>query len=142
MRDRQSFYRQSENKLNAQKCVVDGIEFDSRREAKRYAELKLLERLGEINTLQLQVKFPLIPAQYEESTAVFTKGAHKGEPKRGRLIERAVDYVADFTYFTKDGEYVVEDAKGFRDPSSAIYASFVHKRKMMLFFHGIIVKEV
>ena len=57
------------------------------------------------------------------------------------LCFAAVVYIADFVY-QKDGQTVVEDVKGFRDPSSATYAKFVLKRKMMLWIHGIRIKEI
>ena len=55
--------------------------------------------------------------------------------------EKGIEYVADFVY-EQGGETVVEDSKGFRDTSSAAYRLFVMKRKMMLYFHGITVREV
>ena len=51
------------NKYNAQRVKVDGITFDSKKEAKRYSELKLLERCGAISDLELQVEYKLIPSQ-------------------------------------------------------------------------------
>ncbi len=118
------------NKLHAEKVnmtMPDGtlMHFDSKREARRYMDLWLMQRAGEISGLQTQVKYELIPKQ-----------VHKDGTK-----ERAIDYVADFVY-QQGGETVVEDSKGFRDTSSASYRLFVMKRKMMLYFHGITVREV
>ena len=118
------------NKLHAEKVdmtLPDGtlMHFASKREARRYMDLWLMQRAGEITNLQTQVTYPLLPKQ-----------VHKDGTK-----ERAIDYVADFVY-EKDGETVVEDSKGLRDTSSAIYRVFVMKRKMMLYFHGITVREV
>lgn len=118
------------NKLNAQPVdmtMPDGTQmhFDSRREARRYMDLWLMQRAGEISGLRTQVKYPLIPKQ-----------VHPDGTK-----ERSVDYVADFVY-QKDGETVVEDSKGFRDTASATYRVFVMKRKLMLYIHGISVREV
>lgn len=115
----------SKNKYGAKKVTVDGIQFDSRKEANRYCELKLLERCGAITDLELQKEFELIPAQRID----------------GKVIERAVKYKADFVY-KENGKIIVEDVKGYRDPSSAGYAKFVLKRKLMLFVHGIRVREV
>lgn len=112
------------NKFNAQKVYLDGMAFDSRKEANRYAELKLLERAGLIQNLQRQVKFELVPAQHDENN---------------KVVERKVDYVADFVY-TQNGEQVVEDVKGYK--GSIAYQIFVIKRKLMLYNHGIKVKEV
>lgn len=124
------------SKYSNRKCRVDNIVFDSRREARRYTNLLLLERAGEIHDLQLQVRFELIPNQYEPSTEVYTRGIHKGEPKPGKLLERKVDYVADFAYYTKDGKYVVEDAKGVKTKE------YVLKKKLMLQVHNIHIREV
>jgi len=99
--------------------------FDSKKEYQRWKELQLLERAGEIEELIRQVKFELIPTQRID----------------GKCVERSMDYIADFVY-RKDGETVVEDVKGYRDPSSAGYAKFVIKRKMMLYRYGIRIVEV
>ena len=138
------WYRRSKNKLGNKKVVCDGIEFDSKREAKRYAELKLLLRAGKISDLRLQVCYELIPTAYEDipTGEIYKRGEHKGEPKMKRVcIEHGVDYIADFVY-TENGKTVVEDAKGYRDPHSATYMIFVIKRKLMLHRYGIRVREV
>lgn len=103
------------NKYHNRKVITsDGIEHDSQREAKRWCELKLLERAGQIQDLQRQVKFELIPKQQGE---------------------RAVNYIADFTY-TENGKKVVEDTKGMKTKD------YIIKRKLMLYIHHIRVKEV
>lgn len=110
------------SKYGAKKVTYDGKTFDSQKEAQRYAELRLLERGKVISDLRWQVKFDLLPAQ---------KGAD------GKVIERAVSYVADFTYVDKrTGEFIVEDAKGMKTKE------YILKRKMMLYFHGIQIREV
>lgn len=109
------------NKYNAKKISLGGQTFDSKREFDRWCELSLLQRGKAIAELQRQVKFELIPAQYED----------------GKLVERAVNYIADFTYYDKAlGKTVVEDAKGMKTKE------YILKRKMMLYFHGIRIKEV
>lgn len=118
------------NKLHAEKVdmtMPDGtlMHFDSKREARRYMDLWLMQRSGEITNLRTQVKYQLLPKQ------VHPDGTR----------ERAIDYVADFVY-EQDGETVVEDSKGFRNTASAAYRVFVMKRKMMLYFHGVTVREV
>lgn len=123
-------------KYNNKKIIVDGIKFDSKKEALRYKELKMLEKAGIISNLQRQVKYTLIPAQYERTDEVYTKGKDKGKPKKGRLIERECAYYADFVYSTKSGELVVEDTKGMRTPD------YIIKRKLMLYVHGIRIVEV
>lgn len=122
-------------KYHNKKITVDGITFDSKKEAKRYQELKMLERAGYIENLRNQVKYTLIPAQRETSTTAITKGQNKGKMKPGKVLEREVTYIADFVY-EENGKTVVEDTKGFRTKD------YILKRKMMLFFHGIRIKEI
>lgn len=121
------------------KVTVDGIEFDSKKEARRYYELKLLERAGEISDLELQKEFLLIPTQYEKFPRYGKSGIRLQDGER--CVERSCVYVADFAYI-KDGQQVVEDVKGYRDPASAAYAKFVIKRKLMLWVHGIKINEI
>lgn len=127
------------NKYRNKKTIVDGIEFDSKREADRWRELKLLEIAGAITNLQRQVKFELIPKQVELVPRYGKDG--KRLKDKEVIVEKACDYIADFGY-ELNGEKIVEDVKGYRDPSSAAYAKFVIKRKLMLFIHGIKVREV
>lgn len=94
------------------KTVVDGIKFDSKKEAKRYGELKIMQRYGFISSLQMQVPYEL--------------------KINGKLVCK---YVADFKYLAK-GRLVVEDVKGIKTP---IYRL---KKKLMLAIHGIEIKEV
>lgn len=122
------------SKYNSKKTVIDGISFDSRKEAKRYQELKLLEKSGEISDLRLQVKYVLIPSQYEDTGELFTRGANKGKMKR-KLVERPVTYIADFVY-TEGGKEVVEDTKGMRTKE------YIIKRKLMLSVYGIRIREI
>ena len=126
-------------KYRNSKVVVDGITFDSQKEARRYCELKLLQRAGKITDLQLQREFELIPAQYETYARYGKTGKRLQDGKR--CIEKGCVYKADFCYM-QDGKLVVEDTKGYRDPASAGYAKFVIKRKLMLWRHGIKIKEV
>ena len=124
------------SKYHNRKVTVDGITFDSAKEANRYKELKVLERAGLVHDLQLQVKFKLIPAQ-REWTDETTK---TGKPKKGKVLEHEVSYIADFTYKNRYGLLVVEDVKGYKKGEA--YALFVLKRKLMLWIHGIRVKEI
>lgn len=126
-------------KYGNKKVVVDGIEFDSKKEARRYYELKLLQRAGKISDLQLQREFELIPAQYETIERYGKTGKRLQDGKR--CIEKSCVYKADFCYM-QDGQLVVEDVKGYRDPQSAGYAKFVIKRKLMLHKYGIRVIEI
>lgn len=106
-------------KYRARKTEVDGIVFDSKLEAHRYRELQLLEKAGEISDLQRQVKYELIPSQKLD----------------GKVVERAVTYVADFVYL-ENNKWVVEDTKGVRTKD------YIIKRKLMLYVHNIRIREV
>lgn len=75
------------SKYRNERTRIDGIKFDSKKEANRYAELKLLEQAGEILFLTLQPKFPISGG------------------------DKPVSYVADFLYHERDC-VVVEDVKG------------------------------
>ncbi len=108
-------------KYKSKKTILDGITFDSKKEAKRYAELKLLLKTGQITDLELQREFILLPSQ-------------KGE--NGKVKERAVKYKADFVYKDKNGKLFVEDTKGFRT------AEYIIKRKLMLYIHNIEIREL
>lgn len=119
------------NKYKNKKAIVDGVVFDSKREAKRYGELLLLEKAGAITNLQRQVKYILIPAQREPDTIGARGGIHKG-----KLIERECAYYADFVYQDEAGNTVVEDTKGMR------MTEYVIKRKLMLYIHGIRITEI
>ena len=114
---------------NKKVTTADGITHDSKREANRWLELRLMERAGVITELQRQVKFVLIPAKKE--TVLIGK---KTKRLKYKVVERECSYRADFTY-KENGTLVVEDAKGVRTKDYAI------KKKMMLFFHGIRIKE-
>lgn len=123
------------NKYKNKKVFLDGKTFDSKKEAKRYVYLRELEKQGYISELQEQVKFTLIPNQREESTEVYVKGKNKGKLKEGKVLEKEVSYIADFTY-KQDGELIVEDTKGYKT------RDYILKRKMMLYFYGIRIKEI
>ena len=123
-------------KYHNTKVVIDGIQFDSKREAQRYQQLKLMERAGVICDLKRQVKYELIPAQYID----------------GKCVERAITYTSDFEYYILQplkqrtvmaepdaktiGQRVVEDVKGMRTPE------YVIRRKLMLYKYGIRISEV
>ena len=121
------------SKYHSIKCTVNGIEFDSRREARRYKELSLLERAGAISELRRQVKFVLIPAQYETIERYGKNGKRLQDAHK--LTEHEISYVADFVY-TENGLTVVEDVKGVKTKD------YILKRKLMLYVHGIRIKEV
>ena len=131
-----NYWKQPKQKYGNQKSVYNGIEFDSKKEMMRYAELELLQRAGEISNLQRQVKFVLIPAQYE---TVFkqTPKLHKIKEKQ-KLIEKECAYIADFVYLDKKGNQVVEDVKS---PITRT-KEYIIKRKLMLHIYHIKIAEV
>jgi hypothetical protein len=122
------------NKYRNKKVIVNGEIFDSEKEYKRYRELLLLEKAGAITDLKRQVKFVLVPTQYETFERYGKRGRRLKDGKR--CVERGVDYYADFVY-TENGKQVVEDTKS--EPTKT--ESFVIKRKLMLYIHGIRVRE-
>lgn len=123
------------NKYHNRKVrTSDGCIHDSRKEAVRWNELKLMEQAGAITGLQRQVKFVLIPAQYEPDLI-----GKNGKFKKGKCLEREVSYIADFMYNEND-KVVVEDVKGYK--GGGAYAVFSIKRKLMLQVYGIRIKEI
>lgn len=121
------------NKLNAKK--TDG--YASKHEARRAWELKMLQRAGKISNLREQVKYVLVPAIWKEIPRMGKRGQAL-KPKRV-CVQRELSYIADFCYI-KDGQEIVEDAKGYR--GGATYRIFVNKKKLMRQIYGIEVKEV
>lgn len=118
------------NKYHAKKITVGNQVYDSKKEMRRHLKLLDMERKGEITDLQRQVKFVLIPAQREPDTI-----GPRGGVKKGKLLEHECSYVADFVY-KANGERIVEDTKGFRTKD------YVIKRKLLLWVHGIRIKEI
>ena len=101
-------------KYNAHKVELDGYRFDSRAEARRYQDLKLMEKAGEIAGLEFQPKYPGL-----------VNGKH------------ICDYYADFRYFDyAAGGYIVEDVKGVRTDV------FILKKKLVEAIYGIKIREV
>lgn len=128
------------SKYKSKKITKNGYAFDSIKEYRRWNELVLLERAGQIVDLQRQVKYELIPSQRIG----------------GKVVERPCTYVADFVYqkpvhkqymnergslvFADGYETIVEDVKGYK--KSTAYSVFAIKRKLMLQKYGIQIKEV
>lgn len=97
----------------------DGILHDSKKEAMRWCQLKLLQKTGVIKDLDRQVKFELIPKQDGE---------------------KPVSYIADFVYYDKElGVKVVEDVKS---PATRKRPEYIIKRKLMLYIHKIKIQEI
>lgn len=108
------------SKYNAQPTHVDGIRFDSRKEAARYSVLTMLEKAGEIHALTLQPVFPLVVVTEASGTRAQI-GTYRG----------------DFQYCEKGGaRAVVEDVKGVKTPVYRL------KKKMVEAIYGITIREV
>jgi hypothetical protein len=104
------------NKYGAKKTEVDGIEFASKKEANRYAELKLMEVGKKIEDLKIQRSF-LLQAGFED--------------KKSKKKIRPITYVCDFFYYDKEkGWYVVEDVKGVKTEAYRL------KKKMFMNKYG------
>lgn len=109
------------SKYGNRKTELDGMLFDSRKEAARWCELKLMERAGLISDLQRQVKFELIPNIYEGK----------------KVVQRSASYIADFVY-QRGGEQIVEDTKS----AGTITDVYKLKKKFMRWKYGIDIQEV
>lgn len=105
------------SKYHAKKTTVDGIQFDSAKEAKRYEKLRDMQEAGEIQGLRLQVPFELLPS-FECDGVKY----------------RGMRYVADFVYY-RDGKHVVEDCKGFKT------AEYKLKKKLMAYINHVNIEE-
>ncbi len=111
------------SKYNNQKTMVDGIKFDSKKEAEYYCQLKLLKQAGEIKDYRLQPRYELQPA--------FKKNGKK---------YRAITYIADFAIINNDGTTEVVDVK-----SSKTYKTQVYRIKKKMFeykYPELTIKEV
>ncbi|WP_334069819.1 DUF1064 domain-containing protein [Acinetobacter colistiniresistens] len=112
------------NKFNAQKIELDGMTFDSKKELKRYIELKAMQQHGEIFELEHHTKFELAPK-------IKLEGEKRAKP--------ALRYFADFTYYNITGEYIVEDVKS---AATRKLASYRTKKHLMSTVLGISITEV
>ena len=121
-------------KYGNKKVSVGGRTFDSRREADRYLVLREAELRGEISDLECQPTWELVPHQY--ATEIVQLKTKTKEVQR--LVERKIEYTADFRY-VKNGEVVVEDVKINK---RLLPKEFVLKRKLLLWRHGIRIREV
>jgi hypothetical protein len=100
-------------KYGSRRTTVDGVTFDSAKEAKRFGELVMMQQAGHISGLRRQVPFDLVVNGHKVAT-----------------------YRADFTYSDASGLDVVEDVKGFRTPVYKL------KRRLMLACWGVDIREV
>ena len=121
-------------KYGNKKVSIKGRTFDSKKEAQRYLVLADAERCGVISNLECQPEFLLLPNQYETEIVQLKTKTKEVE----RLVERKMTYKADFRY-VKDGKVVVEDVKISK---YMLPKEFILKRKLMLYFHKVRVREV
>lgn len=111
----------SRQKYSAVATVIDGVRFASKAEARRYVDLKVLERIGEVKDLELQPKFPL----------------HVPVKGRAGVFQKVCTYIADFRYrLGPNGLLVVEDVKGMKTTMYRL------KKKMVEAEYGISITEV
>lgn len=108
------------NKYHNEPTDFKGIRFQSKKEARRYQELLLMQRAGQISNLKRQVYYMLKPTQRDD---------------KGKVLFRKMGYKADFVY-NKGEKLVVEDAKGYRTPL------YKWKRAEMYEKYHILVEEV
>ena len=131
-----TFTRKKGNKYKNKKVVVDGIEFDSTKEGKRYSFLKMMEKQGVIKDLQLQVRYELIPSIKEK----YIEHLKTKDKEKERVLQQAINYICDFQYI-KNGKIVVEDVKASED---TLTKEFSLKNKLFFWkygFHIILVYD-
>jgi len=114
--------KNKKNKYNRRVTYVDDIRFDSVKESERYKVLRDAQKRGEIESLELQKRFILIPTQ-----------------KNPFKTLKYAEYRADFVY-VKDGKTIVEDVKGYR--KGVPYSLFMLKKKLMYKEYGLWVEEI
>ncbi|MFR9206948.1 MAG: DUF1064 domain-containing protein [Lachnospiraceae bacterium] len=107
------------SKYHSRKITVDGVSYDSKKEYNRYRELSMLEDAGIIHDLKRQVKFELLPSQRD----LIIGGSYRAP-------------CCTFDFIFEGDRLIVEDVKGIRTKD------YILKRKMLLYFHGIRIKEV
>jgi len=91
--------QKKQSKYSNVKTSTDGITFSSKKEAKRYQDLRWLEKAGSIKDLKLQVKFEIYPRLTTEHGVIINKRS----------------YIADFVYYDNQiKNYVIEDSKGYQ----------------------------
>lgn len=99
------------NKYRNKRVTVDGIKFDSQKEAQRFEELKMLQNAGDIRELKLQHEFTL------QGAFTTTDGERV----------RSIKYIADFTYY-RGNLFIIEDVKSKATKDNSVYKL---KKKMM-----------
>ena len=124
------------NKYGNKKVEYDGLKFDSKKEKDRYIFLKAQEMLGNIQDLQLQVKYELIPAIKEE----YVEHLKTKDRVKTRTVQLAITYTCDFQYY-KDGELVTEDVKA-SPKTASLDKVFLIKEKLFRWKFGYSIRRV
>ena len=127
----------SRSKYKAVKTTIDGITFDSKKEAKRYTELKLLEKTGMITHLELQPEYQITIngakiCKYKADFRYFTVRAENNE----RSYNSKGEWQTPTMTGDKEGQ-IVEDVKGFKTP---IYR--LKKKLVEASYPGTLIKEI
>ena len=122
------------NKYGNKKVEYDGLKFDSKKEKDRYIFLKSQEMLGNIQDLQLQVKYELIPAIKEE----YVEHLKTKDRVKTRTVQLAITYTCDFQYY-KNGELIIEDVKS---SPKMLAKEYVLKKKILFALKGLKITEV
>lgn len=123
------------SKYKNKKTEVNGILFDSKKEATYYLHLLDMYHRGEISGFMMQVPYELIPAVYKDEV----KHLKTKDKTVRKCIQKAAHYIADFVYVDKDGKTHVIDVKSFITRKNPVYTL---KKKMMLAFKGIAIEEI
>ena len=113
--------KRSRSKYGNKPTISNGIKFQSKKEARYYNLLLALQEQGKIHSLRCQVPFSFVI---------------NGEEMRNPDSNRVIKYIADFEYFTSDGERKIVDVKGFK---TDIYKL---KKALMMACHQVLIEEV
>ena len=124
------------NKYGNKKVEYDGLKFDSKKEKDRYIFLKSQEMLGNIQDLQLQVKYELIPAIKEE----YVEHLKTKDRVKTRTVQLAITYTCDFQYY-KNGVIVTEDVKA-SPKTASLDKTFLIKEKLFRWKFNRPIKRV
>ena len=131
---RKIFKREKGQKYKNKKIEIDGILFDSTKEGKRYLVLKQALDKGEIQDLQLQVKYELIPSIKEE----YVEHLKTKDKIKTRTLQLPITYTCDFQYI-KNGELVIEDVKA---SPKMLPKEFTLKEKLLFWKYRLKIRKV
>lgn len=113
--------QRSRSKYGNKPTISNGIKFQSKKEARYYNFLLALQEQGKIHSLRCQVPFSFMI---------------NGEAMRNPDSNRVIKYIADFEYFTSEGERKIVDVKGFKT------RDYLIKKALMMAVHQVLIEEV